>query len=304
MAFGDDLNSEVVKILRERWTTRNGRVVPNSEDLKLGNDVDTLEGTVLYADLDDSTTLVDTMKPLFAAEIYKCFLACADRIVRSEGGEITSYDGDRIMAVFIGDAKESVAARTALKINFAVQEIISPAIRNQYPITHYLPKARRRYRYEQSVYSTHRHPGSRRSCMGGPRGQLRGQALCSERTSYTDHHRSVRDAQRQFEDWIGRTKYVDPCNSHGTGVQENIHLFLALENIGFCIRIVDRQREWNTIGAGLLGRISSGYKSRTNLNIKVLDFVQLGGLGGRVMLVVPWEVVKKREAIRLPYRMS
>ena len=137
MAFGDDLNSEVVKILRERWTTRNGRVVPNSEDLKLGNDVDTLEGTVLYADLDDSTTLVDTMKPLFAAEIYKCFLACADRIVRSEGGEITSYDGDRIMAVFIGDAKESVAARTALKINFAVQEIISPAIRNQYPNTHY-----------------------------------------------------------------------------------------------------------------------------------------------------------------------
>ena len=70
---------------------------------------------------------------------------------------------------------------------------------------------------------------------------------------------------------------MDPCNSYGTGVQENIHLFLALENIGFCIRIVDRQREWNTIGAGQLGRISSGYKSRTNLNVKVLDFVQLGG---------------------------
>ena len=51
-------------------------------------------------------------------------------------------------------------------------------------------------------------------------------------------------------------------------------------------------------------RISSDYKSRTNLKVKVLDFVQLGGLGGRVMLVVPWEVLKKREAIRLPYQMS
>ena len=67
-------------------------------------------------------------------------LACAARIVRSEGGEITSYDGDRIMAVFIGDAKNSVAARTGLKLNFAVREIINPAVRNQYPKTQYSVK--------------------------------------------------------------------------------------------------------------------------------------------------------------------
>ena len=79
MAFGDDLKSEVVKILSERWTTRNGRVVPDSEDLKLGNDAVTLEGTVLYADLDDSTKLVDTVEPSFAAEIYKCFLGVCPR---------------------------------------------------------------------------------------------------------------------------------------------------------------------------------------------------------------------------------
>ena len=36
------------------------------------------------------------------------------------------------MAVFIGDLKNTTAARTALKINFAVQEIVNPAIRNQY----------------------------------------------------------------------------------------------------------------------------------------------------------------------------
>ena len=140
MAFGDDLKSEVVKILRESWTTRNGRVVPSSEDIKLGNDAVTLEGAVLYADLDDSTKLVDSMKPPSAAEVYKCFLACAARIVRSEGGEITSYDGDRIMAVFVGDVKENVAARAALKINFAVRQVINPAIRIQYPDTPYSVK--------------------------------------------------------------------------------------------------------------------------------------------------------------------
>ena len=140
MGLGDDLNSEVRKILREQWTTREGRVVPESDDLKLGNDAVTLDGTVLYADLDDSTKLVDTEKPWFVAEVYKCYLACAARIIRSEGGEITSYDGDRIMAVFIGDSKNTDAARTALKINFAVLKIINPAIENQYSDANYTVK--------------------------------------------------------------------------------------------------------------------------------------------------------------------
>ena len=140
MALGDDLNSEVKKILQEEWTTRTGRTVPESNDLKLSNDAVELEGTVLYADLDDSTKLVDTKEPWFAAEVYKSYLACAARIIGSERGEVTAYDGDRIMAVFIGDGMNDRAARTALKINYAVQEIINPAIRNQYPNNDYSVK--------------------------------------------------------------------------------------------------------------------------------------------------------------------
>ena len=140
MALGDDLKSEVRKILQEEWDIRSGRVVPETDDLKLGNDAVTLDGTVLYADLDDSTELVNTMKHTFAAEIYKIYLVCAARIIREEGGTITGYDGDRIMAVFIGDTKNTDAARTALKINYAVSEIINPAIRNQYPNCSYSVK--------------------------------------------------------------------------------------------------------------------------------------------------------------------
>ena len=137
MSLGDDLDSEVKKILRETWTTRQGRVVPDPEDLGLGNDAVLLDGTVLYADLNGSTNLVETMKPEFAAEVYKCFLTCAARIIRAEGGEITAYDGDRIMAVYLGDSKNSDAARTALKIKYSVTKIINPAIRDQYPCTSY-----------------------------------------------------------------------------------------------------------------------------------------------------------------------
>ena len=133
MALADDLNSQVVQIFRERWTTRSGRVVPEPDDLALRNDAVALDGTVLYADLDESTDLVNRKKPEFAAEVYKAFLGCAARIIRAEGGEITGYDGDRIMAVFIGGSKNSKAARAGLKINYAVQKIINPAIGTSIP---------------------------------------------------------------------------------------------------------------------------------------------------------------------------
>ena len=140
MSLGEDLTKEVRKIFKDTWTTRDGQKVPESEDLQLGNDAVKLDGTVLYADLDASTNLVDNYKPEFAAEIYKTYLHCAAKVIRSEGGVITSYDGDRIMAVYIGDSKNSSAAESALKINYTVTEIINPLIKKHYPTTNYRVK--------------------------------------------------------------------------------------------------------------------------------------------------------------------
>lgn len=137
MSLKNDLNDNVRSIFSEKWTERDGQVVPSSEELKLSNDAVKLDGVVLYADMSESTNLVDTKKSNFAAEIYKTYLHCAAKIIPSEGGEITSYDGDRIMAVFIGGSKNTSAARTALKINFARIYIINPAIKKQYPKSTY-----------------------------------------------------------------------------------------------------------------------------------------------------------------------
>ena len=137
MGLGDNLRSEVRKIIQEGWVKQDRRGAPQLDDLKLSNDAVTLEGTILYADLDDSTKLVDTKSPEFAAEVYKSYLVCVARIIRSESGTVTAYDGDRIMAVYTGGRKDDRAARTALKINFAVQEIINPAIEGEYPASGY-----------------------------------------------------------------------------------------------------------------------------------------------------------------------
>lgn len=133
MALSDALKTDVTKILADKWTVRDGQKVPEPEDLKLGNEAVKLEATVLYADLAASTKLVNRYKPLFAAEIYKAYLHAVAKVIRSEGGVITAYDGDRIMAVFIGNAKNTTAARTGLKINWVMKKVVTPAIQAQYP---------------------------------------------------------------------------------------------------------------------------------------------------------------------------
>ena len=136
-----DLQEEVAGIFSENWTARDGYVVPADADLKLSNDAVRLDATVLYADMADSTALVQQQKSHFAAEIYKAFLHCAAKIIAEQKGTVTAYDGDRVMAVYIGDAKirAASAVRTALKIRGAVRDIITPAITNQYEEQTYVP---------------------------------------------------------------------------------------------------------------------------------------------------------------------
>lgn len=132
MALEDDLRAEVAKLFATQWDTRSGQVVPESSDLGLANDAVELDATILYADLSGSTKLVDGHEPHFAAEIYKAYLHCAAKVIKSEGGVITAYDGDRIMAVFLGDYKNTSAVRAGLKINYTTSLIINPAIKVQY----------------------------------------------------------------------------------------------------------------------------------------------------------------------------
>jgi class 3 adenylate cyclase len=69
--------------------------------------------------------------------VYKAYLYCAAKVVRSEGGEITAYDGDRIMAVFIGEMKNTRSVRSALKINYVRGQIVNPACETIYNTSAY-----------------------------------------------------------------------------------------------------------------------------------------------------------------------
>lgn len=133
MALKEDLTEQVRKIFTTQWEVQSTSGVPDPEDLRLSNhakDLDT--ATILYADLDGSTNMVDSKNWEFSAEVYKTYLQCAARIVASEGGAVTAYDGDRVMAVFTGERKNTRAVRAAMKINQAVKTIINPELKSFY----------------------------------------------------------------------------------------------------------------------------------------------------------------------------
>jgi class 3 adenylate cyclase len=130
MGLGADLQANVNQFLKTNWTRADGRSVPAPEGIGMGNDgVDLKEAVCLYADLADSTSLVNGFNDWFAATVYKSFLHCATKIILSEGGTVTSFDGDRVMGLFVGADRFNAAARCGLKINWATSQMVEPAIK-------------------------------------------------------------------------------------------------------------------------------------------------------------------------------
>lgn len=132
MALKDDVANEIDGILSQPWNDRDGTVVPSTNDVALAGGGVHLDVTVLYSDLADSTELVMEHDRRTAARVMKCFLATCTRIIKAQGGDIRSFDGDRVMGIYIGDYKNSSAAKTALKINWAFENLLKPRIHEKY----------------------------------------------------------------------------------------------------------------------------------------------------------------------------
>jgi adenylate cyclase len=130
--FPDELRSDVQAISRYQWDTRDGTVIPETDDVKLGNDQVVLKSVVmLYADLADSTELAVKSKEQ-AAEVYKAYLGGVSKIIKRNDGEIRSFDGDRVMGVFLEGNKNTNAVRCGLEVNWFFQHVLVPEFQSFY----------------------------------------------------------------------------------------------------------------------------------------------------------------------------
>lgn len=132
MSFSNEIISDVSNIVSTKWDSRTGEVVPNTESIKLSGGAVELDATFLYADLANSSRIAKLLDRRVAAKILKCFLATSTKLIKSLGGTVISFDGDRVLGVFVGTSKNTAAAKCALQINWTVRRVIKPKFEKEY----------------------------------------------------------------------------------------------------------------------------------------------------------------------------
>ena len=131
-AKSDEVKKKVDEVLKTAWSKRDGRVVPKSEDIALSGGAVNLSATYLYADLADSSGAAHKLKKEVTGKIIRCYLDSSTRIIRHYGGAIRSFDGDRVMGIFVGDDSATNGLRAALAINWAMQKVVKPKLLEQW----------------------------------------------------------------------------------------------------------------------------------------------------------------------------
>ncbi len=128
MSLEKFLKARVSGTLRQKWKIRVGRTIPQTQHIVLSGGGVRLDATVLYADLKQSSKLATEFQNRTASKIIKSFLFCSAKLIRLNRGRITSFDGDRVMGIFIGKNKDNCAVKSALNINYVVRNIIKPLV--------------------------------------------------------------------------------------------------------------------------------------------------------------------------------
>lgn len=119
------LRAQARELWNVQWNERTGQVVPSTSSIAHSNGAVKVEATYLYADLADSTEMQKLFGSDFAARVHRMYLGAASDIIREAGGSIKSFDGDRVMGIFMGTSMRTSATTAALKINWAVHSIIN-----------------------------------------------------------------------------------------------------------------------------------------------------------------------------------
>lgn len=133
MTRRSDYEAAIKTILTTPFNTRSGSAVPTTDSVALSNGGVWLDAVYLYADMADSTGIAQIFTKQDGARIVRAYLSAVTRVLRFRGGEIRSYDGDRVMAIFIGEEAASRAAMAALEVKWAVDNIVHTGLLYEMP---------------------------------------------------------------------------------------------------------------------------------------------------------------------------
>lgn len=126
MSLKEDISNGVDGFFGGTYSITNGRAVPKAKDVGFGKVGVNIELAMMFVDIRESTKIVNSLRRISAARMYKAFLWSVTKIVKYFGGEVKSFNGDGILVVFEGDAKCNNAAKAAYMINYMVVNDLRP----------------------------------------------------------------------------------------------------------------------------------------------------------------------------------
>lgn len=130
VGLADDLRKSTKQLMTTPWKASDATAVPNTSEVPMADGAVNLTATYLYADLADSTELQMSHGPDTAARVARMYLNGAARLIRANGGSIKSYDGDRVMGVFVGESMRNDAVWSAMQLCWLVNDVICPLVKD------------------------------------------------------------------------------------------------------------------------------------------------------------------------------
>ena len=108
------------------YTTTSPRGVPEPADIPLGNQAALLTATALFIDIRQSSDITNAFRRQTAAKMLKSYFSGAVKIINANGGKVRSFNGDGMLALFLGDNRSDAAVKSAMQAKWFVQQILRP----------------------------------------------------------------------------------------------------------------------------------------------------------------------------------
>lgn len=121
-----ELSTMVASYMAGTYDTVTTRSVPLAEDVPLGNKAKLLTATALFIDIRQSSDITNSFRRQTAAKMLKSYFDGAVRIIRHNGGEVRSFNGDGMLALFIGGQQRNNAVKAAMQVKWFVQFVLWP----------------------------------------------------------------------------------------------------------------------------------------------------------------------------------
>jgi len=129
MSLKEEIIQKVKDYMTSQYEVTDANVVPDKQSISFGAKAKKMKhAIVLYADLRDSRGILSDNSHILACRAHKAFLYAASKCIRNESGELRSFNGDSVLAFFMGEDAAKRAVRSAMKIKCAVITIINPIL--------------------------------------------------------------------------------------------------------------------------------------------------------------------------------